>query len=268
MLRRVHCNHLGVVETLSRARESILWPGMSKEITDLVQNCTTCRMFQNNNTKETLIHSDIPTRAWQQVHIDLFEFQACTYLLLIDAHSRYPEVRLLKDLTRKTVVDNIMSRCIQQNTSHINNSPTYSQSHCLAERHVQTIKRLFKKAVQNRGNIYLALLEYRSTPIEPGLPSPSQLLNSRRLRELVSMPESVLTPKIETSIVSKLEQVRLQQKAQYDRQARDLPLFQARQKVKVRRGDTWQSGLVMGRLQRPRSYKVLMENGHLLERNR
>ncbi|KAJ8877513.1 hypothetical protein PR048_021968 [Dryococelus australis] len=250
-------------------------------------------MFQNNNTKETLINIDIPTREWQQVHIDLFEFQTCTYLLLIDAYSRCPEVRLLTDLTRKTVVDNIMSIfavnripdivytdqephfvnkdfrkfATDSYFSHVTNSPTYSQSNGLVEIHVQTIERLFKKAAQNGANIYLSLLEYRNTQIEPGLPSPPQLLNSRRLSRLVPMSESVLTTKIETSIISKLEQFRLQQKAQYGRQAKDLPLFQVEQKVQVSRGDTWQSGLVVGWLQRQGSYKVLMENGHLLERN-
>ncbi|KAJ8883666.1 hypothetical protein PR048_015520 [Dryococelus australis] len=106
-------------------------------------------------------------------------------------------------------------------------------------RHIQTIKCLFKKAAQNGKNIYLALLEYRNMPIEPGLSSSSELLNSRRLLGLVPMSEPVLTSKIETSIVSKLEHLRLLQKEQYDGEARDLPPLQAGQKVKDRRIDTY-----------------------------
>ncbi|KAJ8882117.1 hypothetical protein PR048_018605 [Dryococelus australis] len=203
-----------IADALSRESQGDKEIGLSEQENFTKSRMTT--MFQNNNTKETLIIRDIPTRAWKQVYIDIFEFQACTYLLLTDASTRYTEVRLLKDLTGKTEVDNIMSIFAVNGIpdivytdqglhfvnkdfkkfatdwyfSLITNSPTYSQSNGLVERHVQTIKCLFKKVAQNRGNIYLALLD---TAIEPGLPSPSQLLNSRRLRGLAPMSESAKT---------------------------------------------------------------------------
>ncbi|KAJ8875680.1 hypothetical protein PR048_023578 [Dryococelus australis] len=97
-------------------------------------------------------------------YIDLFEFQACIYILLIDAYSRCLEVRLLKDFTGKTVVDNIMSIfaangipdivytdqglhlvnkgfkkfATDWSFSYITNIPTYSQSDGLVEREACT----------------------------------------------------------------------------------------------------------------------------------
>ena len=48
-------------------------------------------------------------------------------------------------------------------------SPTYAQSNGLAKICVQTLKGLFKKADEDGRDPYLALLEYRNTPVS-GLP--------------------------------------------------------------------------------------------------
>ena len=51
MLRRLHYAHSGVVSTLSLARESIYWPGMSSEIKQFIERCEVCRAFDRKQPK-------------------------------------------------------------------------------------------------------------------------------------------------------------------------------------------------------------------------
>ena len=61
-------------------------------------------------------------------------------------------------------------------------SLSYAQSNGQAERFVQTLKGLFKKADEDGRDPYLALLEYRNTPVSGLQYTPSQMLMSKLLR--------------------------------------------------------------------------------------
>ena len=63
---------------------------------------------------------------------------------------------------------------------HIKSSPHHPQSNGLAERFVQTVKTTLIKAMTTEEDLHLALLVYRATPLSHNLPSPAELLNSRR----------------------------------------------------------------------------------------
>ena len=51
---------------------------------------------------------------------------------------------------------------------HITSSPKYPQSNEEAERAVQTIKDIFKRNKMQNGDMYMAMLAYRSTPLQNG----------------------------------------------------------------------------------------------------
>lgn len=63
----------------------------------------------------------------------------------------------------------------QYGFEHVTSSPYYPQSNGLAEKALQIVKCLLKKAAEAREDPHLAILNYRSTPLEGGK-SPAELL--------------------------------------------------------------------------------------------
>ena len=192
---------------------------MNAGIQHVVPNCNTCMPFQNANAKEPLINYEIPTLPWQIVGTDLFSLYGCDYVVVVDYDSRYPEVETLYDTRSSEVIKKIKSilarhgkcqKMISDNGpqyisvefanfasewefNHTTSSPKHAQSNGLAERTLQTLKQLMKKAETEHKHPYLSLLELRSTPVD-GLASPAQLSMSRRLRSAIPCSEKHLRP--------------------------------------------------------------------------
>ena len=64
-------------------------------------------------------------------------------------------------------------------------SPTNVQSNGQGEHFVQTIKNSLTKAMEGGEDSHLAILSYVTTPLNHSLPSPTELLNSRKFRYLL-----------------------------------------------------------------------------------
>ena len=92
----------------------------------------------------------------------------------------------------------------------------------MAEKAVQTAKRIVMKATTSGRDPYIALLEYRSTPISDCGKSPAQLLMSRRLRYILpSTPTPLqLVPVNQEDTQLRFDEKQEKQKTFYDRNAR------------------------------------------------
>lgn len=82
------------------------------------------------------------------------------------------------------------------NFQHTTSSLYHQQANGLAERTVQTAKRLLEKPKTDGKDPYLGLLEYWNTPTDTG--SPAQLLMRRELRSILPITKKQLRPKTET----------------------------------------------------------------------
>ena len=146
---------------------------------------------------------------------------------------------------------------------HVTSSPNYPQGNGEAERGVQTIKNLLKKS----GDPYLALMAYRSTPLEVGY-SPSELLMSRKLRTTLPMTAEQRMPKTPdfSVVTTRDKKVKERQKKNFDahRGARELPILSPGECVWV--PDRQASGRVVEETS-PRSYVVQTPDGEF-RRNR
>ena len=83
ILDKIHDGHQGITKCRARARESVWWPGMSRQIEELVQNCGVCCKHTSNKA-EPMIASELPQLPWQKVASDLFEIKGQKYLLVVD----------------------------------------------------------------------------------------------------------------------------------------------------------------------------------------
>ena len=202
VLGQLHTGHQGITKCRQRAKQSVWWPGLSVQLAEFVRSCSTCARAQAQHA-EPLLPSDIPSLPWQRVALDFFDFKSHTYLVAVDYYSCYIELALMSSLTTSQTILHLSSIFARhgipdelfsdngpqfaswefrdfvrgQHIKHTTSSPHYPQANGMAERAVQTVKRLLRSS----SDPYAALLAYRTTPLESGY-SPAQLLFSRQLR--------------------------------------------------------------------------------------
>ena len=283
MLDRLHTGHQGISKCRERARQSLWWPGLSRQLEELVKNCSVCRKCSNQR-REPLIPAALPELPWQRVGTDLFEFKGRSFLLIVDYYSRFIEVARLNRATSEEVIlhtKGIFARhgipevvvsdngpqysseayaalARQFQFEHVTSSPHYPQSNGEAERAVQTVKNLLKKD----GDPYLALLAYRSTPLKCGF-SPSELLMARKLRTNVPMTRGSLKPAVPdpTLLREREEQYRNRVQSNYDQHhgVRDLEPLSPGQTVWI--PDRGEEAHIVQEADTPRSYEVQTSEG-------
>ena len=75
--------------------------------------------------------------------------------------------------------------------------PRNPQSNGMAERCVQTMKASLIKTMEEGDDVDLALLTYKTTPLSHRLPSPAELLNSRKYKTL--LPTHIVPTRLQES---------------------------------------------------------------------
>ncbi len=283
MLERIHEGHMGIVKCRRRGREHFYWPSMNNDIENVVSRCAVCQKHRSQQQKEPLMPHDVPEEPWSKVAMDLYSLNGKDYLIVVDYTSNFPEVALLSGTTSTQVITRIKSifarhgiprtvvsdngpqfssREFRDFAEHYEfeydpSSPLHAQSNGRAEKGVQIVKQLLRKAFESGGDPYLALLNYRSTPLDCGK-SPAELLMHRKLRTRL--------PTVEQERA--LQPPNLKQKQYYDAGARSLKPLQEHDMVRIRTGKTWGLKAQVLKEVAPRSYHVLTEQGKVFRRNR
>jgi len=142
----------------------------------------------------------------------------------------------------------------------------------MAEKSVQTVKNLMKKAVHHGNDLHLALLDFCNTPRADAIGSPAQLLMGRWTKALLPSTSTLLEPKtVNPSVVQrKLALSKAQQKIYYDRHTRPLPELLVGESVLMQTKDgRWKPAVVTSINQTaPRSYFIRTPEGNQYRRNR
>ena len=128
---------------------------------------------------------------------------------------------------------------------------------------------MLKKSVYDNKDPYLALLEYRNTPLSSKLGSPSELLFNRKIRGLLPyrIPDDIQNNY--QNIQNKLIERQNIQKTFYDRGTQNSKSLNISDNVFVRKSDnSKEKGQIISKCERPKSFNVQLESGHVVERNK
>ena len=148
-------------------------------------------------------------------------------------------------------------------------SPKYPRSNGFIERSIQTVKGVLTKAKESGSDPYLALLCLRTTPVDQNLPSPAEILYSRKIR--ANLPfVSPKTPNKTKRIRKALQDRQKSQKLYHDRNARDLPRIKNGESVLLQKDNRgpWIPAKTLRHAEQPRSYIVETPDGGIYRRNR
>ena len=301
VLEVIHEGHQGETKCLHFARQSVFWPGISNDIRQMVKGCDVCNKHQSAQPKLPAMQPDLPTRPWQKLGTDIFEYNGSKYLLIVDYYSRFPVIRLLTNMSATTISSHFTSvfaeyglpstiladfgsqyvsehfreKCKQSGIMLTFSSPYHHQANSLAEKSVGTCKHLWSKAQDAKQCPYTALWMYRITPLDDNLPSPYELLFGRQPRSLLPNSKSSLQPKHPKADEhqSTNQQRQDKQTAFYNQHVRrDKEELRDSQNVYVwnTHKKVWEPGKVLSRpnaIREPRTYVVEM-NDKLYRRTR
>uniref|UniRef100_A0A9J7YJQ8 Integrase catalytic domain-containing protein n=1 Tax=Cyprinus carpio carpio TaxID=630221 RepID=A0A9J7YJQ8_CYPCA len=118
---------------------------------------------------------------------------------------------------------------------HVTSSPLYPQANGQAEKGVQIVKRLLKKAKDGKTDPHLALLSYRAAPLECGA-SPAELLMCRKLR--TTLPQ--LQPgRDNNNWINNKKRLKIRQKMAYDRATKSLEPLCEKDTVRIEGPNCW-----------------------------
>lgn len=254
--------------------------------------------YQNSNPKPKILAHEIIDLPWSKLGCDLFEFNISMYLLIVDYYSKYIEIESLNSGCNSSQVilklKSIFSRhgiphtlvsdngppfnskdfkefCENWQIDHKTSSPYLPRSNGLAERSIQTIKKLLLKSYESKSDPYVALLHHRTTP-KGTLPSPAELLMSRSLRTKVPCIIRNLQPKVvDRQEYNKRLNANIQKYSDhYNQNVKKVRPAGKGDKVMFKKTPTscWLPGRIIDHSKEPRSFLIKDNNGILYRRNK
>ena len=195
VLQELHSSHPGIQRMKNLARSHVWWPGMDHDIENIAKSCTACQQVKQAPAVAPLHPWIWPSRPWQRIHVDFAgPFRGSTYLIVVDAHSKWPEVQEMKSTTAAKTIETLrhlfaryelpeplvsdngpqfvaeeFATFLKQNgVKHIKCAPYHPSSNGLAERFVRTFKEAMRAGEQDglpmHHRMENFLLHYRATP--------------------------------------------------------------------------------------------------------
>lgn len=105
VLRNLYKNHEGIVRTKMLARGIVWWiQGMDTDIENMIKSCEICNC--TSRVPKEKVESKWPEakQTFERVHVDLFYFRNDNYLILVDAYSKFIDVKVLRKTDANLVI--------------------------------------------------------------------------------------------------------------------------------------------------------------------
>ena len=208
VLEILHNQHTGMTRMKMLARSSCWWPNMDSGIELYVKQCKICALSQANPVKsfEKWKKSEVP---FERVHIDFFKLFGKDYFILVDSHTKWMEIKMMKRTQTSDVLEvlDAIQACfgiigtlvsdngppfssstfegaLKKDGINLLHSPPYTpESNGLVEKGVSTVKKVLKKELtetSTKSQIHLAInkfhFKYRNTPSTATGKTPAEMI--------------------------------------------------------------------------------------------
>lgn len=105
VLEELHTGHFGMAKMKSLARAYCWWKALDQDIERLVMNCRECQSSRPNPSAEPVHVWLPPKKIFERVHVDYAgPFLGKYFFVLVDAYSKWPEVRIVPNITAETTI--------------------------------------------------------------------------------------------------------------------------------------------------------------------
>ena len=107
ILSKLHAGHQGAEKTKLRARTSVFWRNLNKNIEESTNSCSICQELQPKQAREPPIQTEVPPRPWHTVGTDIFNLDGDEFLIIANYYTKYPFVKKIPKghRTSKCVAD-------------------------------------------------------------------------------------------------------------------------------------------------------------------
>lgn len=210
ILKTLHDSHQGISRTKSLARSYLWWPGLDKQIEEMIAACDVCQQSRHAPPKAPVIPWEFPSRPWSRLHLDhAGPYQGSLFLIIIDAFSKWLEVVRVPSTNTQSTVEVLRSlwathgvpetivtdngtgftseefqRVLKMNgITHVTIAPRHPSSNGQAESMVKVTKDALSRIIQGDWKLRLAkfLMAQHVTPHSTTGRSPAELLFNRRI---------------------------------------------------------------------------------------
>ena len=77
---------------MARARKSLWWPLITRDVNNAALTCKPCQEYKPSNLDEPLRNHEVATYPFQFVHMDLGEVNGKHFLIAVDQYSGFPQI--------------------------------------------------------------------------------------------------------------------------------------------------------------------------------
>ena len=220
VMERLHRNHAGMTKTKELARQLYFWPGITKDIEDMVASCSTCTTLGAGQPTPPSKEADTENIPGSHYGTDLCYFEGQDWIVLVDRYSGYIFAKRLSKTNTAAVCgfltdvflevgwpmvirsDNgpqfrseFKAYCAENNILHETSSPYNPRSNGLAESGVKIVKGILEECAKDgkMSDFRHRLQAFRNEPRQDGF-SPAQRFMSRNQRTDVPALAAFLKP--------------------------------------------------------------------------
>ena len=96
VLHSLHSAHQGVSSMNERAKARVFWPGITKDIKNIRENCRSCNRVLPSLARTPAIEPLIPTTPFEAITCDYFHYVGKYYFVAADRLSGWVEMQQIK----------------------------------------------------------------------------------------------------------------------------------------------------------------------------